>query len=236
MAASYQQQKYENDLLVLVYGWSDAYGDYDVETGAPVYRGYTSIYLWEADNALGYEIGAIRYEPAMTEEASSEVQVAQNDWKQAYLDTLSEIRRTAYPGVNDAHMDIWIIELDNDGIPDLYVEPWLDEQQIQTQPAGAGPGNDQFLLLSYQNGSVYEYAEYGSGGFYMGYIPTQGICTTYEPGGEMYRCERITAHGFEGYNGAVNDDQCVIAGGPSHGSELAGNKMTYEEAVAYLHR
>ncbi len=170
--------------------------------------------------------------PTPTEEPEEDILVKE-PWRQAYLTKLEEIRRDWW-GIEDAHMDVWIISLDGDGIPDLYVEPWLDDRQIEA--AGGPNGHDAHYIVTYQNGSAYHESWFGSGGEAFFYLPGSGILVDCEPpyddgNGHVQlntiRCLKTGPRGFAEYEGYVDPEAAV---------RLPEDReaMTYEETVDWL--
>ena len=152
-------------------------------------------------------------------------QVSDNgDWKQAYLDALKHIKQESWSeyGVNDVYMNVYIIELDDDGIPDLYVEPMTD-QDVH------GGGHDSHIFLSCQNGKVYQDHIGFSGGVLLYYIPRSGIwaeCTPAAYAPKLNGCRIITQSGFMGYTGTFDMNKMI--------SVYDGECMDYDETVEYL--
>ena len=170
--------------------------------------------------------------PTLAEEPEEDILVKEV-WRQAYLTKLEEIR-TEWWGIEDAHMDVWIISLDDDGIPDLYVEPWLDDRQMEA--AGGANGHDAHYIVTYQNGSAYHESWFGSGGEAFFYLRGSGILVDcyppYDDGNghtqlNMLRCLKAGPRGFAEYEGYVEPEAAVRL--PED-----GEPMTYEETVAWL--
>lgn len=167
-----------------------------------------------------------------TEEPEEDI-LEKEPWRQAYLTKLEEIR-TEWWGIEDAHMDVWIISLDDDAIPDIYAEPWLDDRQIEA--AGGANGHDAHYIVTYQNGSAYHESWFGSGGEAFFYLPGSGILVDCEPPYDdgnghtqlnMIRCLKAGSRGFADYEGYADPEAAV---------RLPEDRepMSYEETVAWL--
>ena len=192
--------------------------------------------VYVVDPAFGGSEDVIpgKYRDDMIAELSAGISSTAGDdgWRQAYIEKLEEYRKTwSAFGIYDAHLDVYFIMLDDDGIPDMYVEPWVDEAQKAASPEGVpGGGHDEHIVVSYQNGMVYDTSIGFSGGVYLMYLPKAGVFSECSPGAHnvfVDESHMITANGFVKYDGYVDPEELLWF-------VESGEALTYEEAVARL--
>ncbi len=157
-------------------------------------------------------------------------------WRKDYLERLNSYREIwSFADVYDANMNVWFISLD-DGIPDMYVEAWVDSSQMDFDTYYYTQPNNN-IIVSFQNGGAYEeyYAYFLDGNEgYTWYIPGKGlyikgwIQDEYIGYDQWYK---ITSNGFEYHNFGdfqdISTDELIRCG-----TDVL--PMSYSEAINYL--